>query len=257
MKTVILAGGFGTRLGTLTEVVPKPMVMIENKPIVWHVMKTYAYYGYNEFVIATGYKGDVIKNYFFLYNTFNKNFTVDLKNGDITFLGDNNNEEWKVTIVDTGLNTLKGGRLKRIQPFLEDQTNMLSYGDGLCDVDINDLIRFHKSHKKILTITGVHPPSHFGEIYDNDNQIISFKEKAQSRRGLINGGYMVFEKELFDYLSDDENCEFETDALEELVAKEQVMVYKHNGNWACMDSKRDLDNLTDLLRTDKAFWKKW
>lgn len=257
MKTIILAGGYGSRLGSLTEVVPKPMVMIEGKPIIWHVMKIYSYYGHNEFLIATGYKGEVIKNYFYSYKSYNSDFTVNLKSGDISFLGSNSGEEWIVTVLDTGLNTLKGGRLKRIQPYLEDQTNMLSYGDGLCDVNINKLIEFHKSHKKILTITGVHPPSHFGEIYEENNRILSFEEKAQNRRGLINGGYMVFEKEMFEYLSTDENCEFETEALEELVSIGQVMVYKHDSNWACMDSKRDLDNLVSVWKQGAAFWKKW
>lgn len=257
MKVVILAGGFGTRLGTISELTPKPLVKIEDKPIIWHIMKYYSHYGFNEFVLALGYKGEVIKNYFCNYEMINSHVVVDLKENKVEYHNNHSIENWKITLLDTGLNTLKGSRIKKVQDYMDSGTNMLSYGDGLSDINIQKLIEFHKSHGKILTISGVQPPSHFGEIYEKDDLIVSFEEKAKNKRGLINGGYMVFENQLFDYIQDGENCEFETDVLYAMVKDKQVMVYKHQGNWACMDSIRDLERLTKMWKENKAFWKIW
>lgn len=257
MKAVILAGGFGTRLGNRTNLIPKPMVKIGQKPVLWHIMKIYASYGINDFIICLGYKGDVIKDYFLHYEAKNNDFTIDLSNSDIRFHNDHNETDWNVTLVDTGLNTLKGGRIKRIEEYLDDGINLVTYGDGVADIDINDLVEFHQEHNKMVTISGVHPPARFGELLENDNVVQSFEEKPQTSKGLINGGYMVFEREMLDYLTTDENCDFEVGPLEKLSKQGKVMVYKHDGNWECMDHERDVKHLNKLWNEDKAFWKVW
>lgn len=256
MKTVILAGGWGTRLGNLTELIPKPMVRIGNRPILWHIMKIYSYYGYNEFIVCLGVKGDVIKDYFFHYEK-NNDFTVDLSSRNIEYHNQNKLLNWKVSLIDTGLNTLKGGRIKRIEKFLDPEMNLLTYGDGVANININELVEYHKSHKKILTLTGVHAPSRFGELIEKNGRVLSFKEKPQTSVGLINGGFMVFNNKLLDYLTPDENCDFEAEALEELAKKSEVMVYKHTGEWECMDHERDILYLNKLWQNNKAFWKIW
>lgn len=256
MKVVILAGGFGTRLGTLSEFIPKPMIEIGGKPILWHIMKTYAHYGFNEFVICLGYKANVIKNYFYNFKTMNSDFTVDLKTGDVE-LHNAYDEDWKVTLVDTGLKTLKGGRIKRIEKYLDDDVNMLTYGDGVADIDINDLVAYHKNHGKMVTVSGVKPPSLFGEIIEENGQVLSFEEKPQTSKGLINGGYMVFNKEMMSFLSEDEDCDFEFGPLEEIAAKGEAMTYKHNGYWQCSDTVRDLNHLNKLWDNNNAKWKVW
>jgi glucose-1-phosphate cytidylyltransferase len=257
MKAIIFAGGFGTRLGNRTDVIPKPMVKIGRKPIIWHIMKSYSYYGINEFVICLGYKGDVIKDYFLNYEAKNNDFTIQLGNSDLEFHNNHNEEDWKVTLVDTGLNTLKGGRLKRIEDHVDDDVNLLTYGDGVSDIDINELLEFHNDHDKMVTISGVHPPARFGELIEDKNEVKSFEEKPQTSQGLINGGFMVFNKELFDYLRPDVDCDFEVGPLEELTNQGQVMVYKHEGNWECMDHERDVQHLNKLWKENKAFWKVW
>lgn len=257
MKLVILAGGLGSRLGELTSLLPKPMVPIGNRPILWHIMKIYAHYGIKEFIICVGYKGHVIKDYFVHYDRINLDFTVNLKDGNIVFHNKHDEDDWKITIVDTGLNTLKGGRLKRIELYLEDEINLLTYGDGLANVDISKLIDFHKTHHKLLTITGVHPPARFGELIAKGDDLVAFEEKAQTSQGLINGGYMVFNKELLSYLTEDENCDLEYGVLEGLAKKGQIAIYKHEGLWACMDHERDVNNLNRLWEQNKAFWKVW
>jgi len=257
MKAVILAGGFGTRLGNRTNLIPKPMVKIGQKPVLWHIMKTYANYGVTDFIICLGYKGDVIKDYFLHYEAKNNDFTIDLSNSDITFHNNHNETDWNVTLVDTGLNTLKGGRIKRIEKYLDDGINLLTYGDGVADIDINDLVSFHKEHNKMVTISGVHPPARFGELLEEGNVVQSFEEKPQTSMGLINGGYMVFEREMLDYLSPAEDCDFEVGPLEKLSKQGKVMVYKHDGNWECMDHERDVKHLNKLWNEDKAFWKVW
>jgi len=257
MKVVILAGGWGTRLGQQTEDIPKPMVSIGNKPVLWHIMKIYSYYGFNEFIISLGVKAHVIKNYFVHYESYNDNFSIDMETQNIKYHSNHNEKDWKVTLVDTGLNTLKGARIKRLEEYLDDDINMVTYGDGVADININNLVEFHKSHGKTITITGVHPPARFGELIEKEGQVVSFEEKPQTSIGIINGGFMVFNRNLLDYLSKDENGDLEIGPLEHLAKEGQVMIHKHNGNWECMDHERDVVHLNHLWNTNKAFWKVW
>ena len=257
MKTIILAGGWGTRLGQLSELIPKPMVYIGNRPVLWHIMKIYSHYGFNDFIIALGVKGDIIKDYFFNFESRNNDFTVDCSSGNVNFHSKHNESDWKVTLVDTGLNTLKGGRIKRLEPFLDDGINMLTYGDGVADIDINALVEFHKSHGKTVTFSGVHPSGRFGEFEDQDNKVFSFQEKPNRGRAFINGGFMVFNRNLLDHLTDDEDCDFEFGALEKLAREGEVMVYKHKSLWECMDHERDVAHLNELWEKGKPFWKIW
>lgn len=257
MKVVILAGGWGTRLGRRTELIPKPMVEIGNKPILWHIMRIYSYYGYNDFIICLGYKGEVIKDYFYHYDMITNDFTINLSNGNIKLHKSHNESNWKVTLVNTGLNTLKGARLKMVERYLDPDINMVTYGDGVCDININKLVEFHKSHGKLITITGVHAPSRFGEIIIKDDKVLSFQEKPQTSAGLINGGFMVFNREFLDYLTVDEDCDLELGAIEELTDKGEVMVYNHRENWECMDTERDVEHLNKLWASNRAFWKVW
>ena len=254
MKVIILAGGWGTRLGMQTQEIPKPMVKIGDKPIVWHIMKYYSNFGYKDFIISAGVKAHVIKEYFHNYDIYRQDFTKNFSSGKITLHKETEKIDWNVTVVDTGLNTLKGGRIKRLEEFLDNEMNMVTYGDGLADININELIEFHKSHGKTITISGVHPPARFGEIIEQDSKVISFKEKPQLSIGLINGGFMVFNKNLLDFLSVDENCDFEFNALEKLANMGEVMVYKHDGNWECVDHERDLVHLNKLWKNNQAFW---
>ena len=257
MKTIILAGGWGSRLGQASDTVPKPMVTIGNKPVLWHIMKIYSYYGYNDFIIALGVKGHVIKNYFYNFESRNNDFTVDLSSGDITYHNTHNESDWKVTLVDTGLNTLKGGRIKRLEKYLTDDINMITYGDGVADINLQKLVEFHNSHEKTITISGVHPPARFGELFEKEGKVVSFEEKSQSSFGLINGGFMIFNKNLLNYLTTDESSDFESGPLEELAKKGEVMVYKHLGGWGCIDHERDVVHLDKLWNENKAFWKVW
>ena len=257
MKVVILAGGYGSRLGNLTNSVPKPMVQIGGKPIMWHIMKIYAHYGIKEFIICLGYKGNVIKDYFLHYDTNNNDFTVDLSNNSVEFHNDHDEIDWKVTLVDTGVDTLKGGRLKRIEKYLDEDTNLLTYGDGVSDIDIKELIDFHNKKEKMVTISGVHPPARFGELIAEGDILTEFEEKPQTSQGLINGGFMVFNKSLLEHLTEDENCDLEAGIFEELATQGEIAVYKHNGYWACMDHERDLHYLEDLWKKNQAFWKVW
>ncbi len=255
MKVVILAGGYGSRLGSVSELIPKPMVEIGGRPIIWHIMKMYAEYGHNEFVIALGYKGTVIKDYFYNIQKYNSDFTVDTATGNIIY-HNNSNDQWKVTLIDTGLENLKGSRIKQLENYL-DETNMLTYGDGVSNVDIDKLVKYHKKHGKMVTITGVKPPSLFGEVIEKNGQVISFEEKPQTSKGLINGGFMVFNKSMLDYLSSDPKCDFEFGPLEQIAAKGQVMTYKHDGFWECADTVRDVNNLNRLWDSGRADWKSW
>jgi glucose-1-phosphate cytidylyltransferase len=255
MKTIILAGGYGTRMGDIAESLPKPMIPVGNKPILWHVMKLYAAQGFNEFILALGYKSNLIKEFFFNYRLHN-DFTINTRTNDLAF-HNSSMEDWNVTCIDTGLNTLKGGRIKRAAKYLDDDVNMITYGDGVADIDINKLVAFHKSHNKILTLTGVKPPSRFGELKHEKNIVLSFEEKPQASEGLINGGFMVFNKELLYRLSEDENCDFEHGPVEQLAQQGEVMVYKHQGHFECADTVREINHLNKIWNEGKAFWKKW
>lgn len=257
MKTLILAGGYGSRLGNITESIPKPMVTIGGKPILWHIMKSYSYFGFNEFVILLGYQGVKIKEYFFNYHMLNNDFTINLADNSLEYAAANNAENWKVTLVDTGVDTLKGGRIKRAEAYLDSKINMLTYGDGVADVNIKDLLAFHKSHGKMLTLTGVRPPSRFGELVTENNRVLSFEEKPQISAGIINGGFMVFNSELLSHLTPGKDCDFEFGVLEDLARQGEVMVYEHNGFWECVDTERDLNHLNKLWAENKASWKLW
>lgn len=257
MKLVILAGGYGSRLGEMASITPKPMIEIGEKPIIWHIMKIYSQFGINEFVICLGHKANVIKNYFLQYKTIRNDFTIDYSDDSIEFHSGYDENNWKVTLVDTGIDTLKGGRLKKIEKYLDDDTNLLTYGDGVSDINIYKLIEFHKRNRKMVTISGVHPPARFGELKCEGDMLISFEEKAQTSQGIINGGFMVFNKELLNYLTEDDKCDLEYDVFEKLSKEEKMSVYKHEGLWACMDNERDISHLNMIWKNGNAFWKNW
>ena len=256
MKVIILAGGWGTRLGQITETIPKPMVMIGRKPIIWHIMKQYSYYGYKDFIVSAGAKAHVLKEYFFNYELYTQDYTKNFATGKLTPHGESEHIDWNVTVVDTGLNTLKGARIKRLEKFLDGPVHMVTYGDGLSDININHLVDFHKSHGKTMTISGVHPPARFGEIQEMDSKVMSFEEKPQTSVGPINGGFMVFNREMLDHLTTDESCDFEFNVLEKLAKMGEVMVFKHSGRWECIDHERDMVYLNNLWSSGKVFGKK-
>lgn len=256
MKVVILAGGLGTRLGERSVDIPKPMVPIGDKPILWHIMRIFAHYGLTDFVLCLGYKGELIKDYFLHYQARSGDCSVDLGTGRVTYHHDAR-PDWSVTLADTGRDTLKGARLKRIEPYLTDETNLLTYGDGVADISIPALIAHHQKMGKMVTLTGVAPPARFGALRVEGDRLTAYEEKGQAREGLINGGFMVFEKELLSHLSADEGCDLEYGAFEELAQEGQIAVYRHPGRWACMDHERDVAHLESLWRSGKAFWKVW
>jgi len=255
MKVVILAGGLGTRLAEETEVRPKPMVEIGGRPILWHIMKHYAHYGVDEFFVALGYKGDFIKRYFLDYYALSTNMTVRLANGTVDVI-DGKGEDWTVHLMDTGQDTQTGGRVKRLRPWLRDETFMLTYGDGVCNVDLADLLRFHKSCGRIATITAVRPPARYGGLVFDGDLIATFTEKPQIGEGWINGGFLVFEPAIFDYLQGDSDS-LEADALEQLAADGQLCAYRHEGFWQCMDTLRDKRYLQTAWDAGQAPWKVW
>ena len=253
MKVIILAGGFGTRLSEFTDLIPKPMVPIGGKPILWHIMKTYAYYGHKDFYIALGYKSEVIKEYFLNYHALNSDFSVDLYSGDIKH-HQINPVDWKVTLVNTGDTTMTGGRIKRMKSFVGNETFMVTYGDGLADINIEDLLAFHRKHGKMVTISAVRPAARFGELEIHENSVTSFKEKPQMHDGWINGGYFVIEPAFFDLISGDSTL-LEREPLESVTKAGQLIAYKHEGFWQCMDTKRDLE-LLEMLWVKGAPWKR-
>jgi glucose-1-phosphate cytidylyltransferase len=257
MKVIILAGGWGTRLGQHTDWIPKPMVQIGDKPMLWHIMKIYAYHGYNDFIVSAGVKSHIIKEYFLNYEAYSNDFTRNFSTGQIEYHSHDTQIDWRVSVIDTGINTAKGARIKRLEKHLDKDINMVTYGDGLADVAINKLADFHASHNKLLTITGVHPPARFGEIREAKSLVTSFSEKPQTSVGLINGGFMVFRSGLLDYLNTHEDCDLEYDVLEKLTEQGEVMVYKHEGRWECLDHERDLLYLNSLWNSTNAFWKVW
>ena len=252
---MILCGGFGTRLHQETEVRPKPMVEIGGRPILWHIMRTFAHYGYKEFILCLGYKGESIKNYFLNYNEINNDFTINLGTGDLDIHNNRDDTDWKITLVNTGLNTMTGARTKRIEPFIDDDLFMLTYGDGVTDIDIGKLVEFHESQGKIGTVTGVSPPSRYGELAIADNQVVSFREKPQTHDSFISGGYFVFRREFFKYLSVENDCILEQEPLERLAADGELAVYAYNGFWQCMDTYRDFLYLNELWDQGKAKWR--
>lgn len=257
LKVVILCGGQGTRLGRETEAKPKPMVEVGDKPILWHIMKHYAYYGFKDFVLCLGYKGEVIRNYFLNYLTLNYDFTIHLVDGKVTFRNKENNIDWNITLVDTGLKAMTGARIKRIEKFIDSDTFMLTYGDGVSNINLKKLLAFHKAHGKIGTISGVLPFSKFGELNIKGTKVVDFKEKARFKSNYVNGGYFVFSKKFFKYLTDDDNCVLEKDPLEELAKDGQLMTFKHNQFWQCVDTIRDLESLNNLWNNRTAPWKIW
>ncbi len=244
MKVIILAGGFGTRLSEYTDVIPKPMAKIGDKPILWHIMKIFENHALNDFVLALGYKSEMIKEYFSKYSLLNSDFSIDLKNGNMR-MHQVQSEDWKITLVDTGLNTMTGGRIKRLKDYVGNKTFIVTYGDGVGNINIEDLIKFHKSHNKLATVTAVRPQARFGELEINDDHVKSFKEKPQLDQGWINGGFFVLEPEVLDFISDD-SVMFEREPLEKLSSTGNLMAYKHHGFWKCMDTKRDLEILNEL-----------
>ena len=253
MKVIILAGGFGTRLSEYTESIPKPMVTVGGKPILWHIMNTYAKFDHKDFYVALGYKADVIKEYFLNYRTLNSDFTVNLSNGSIVE-HQQDAVDWKVSLVDTGLNSMTGGRVKRMQNFIGNEPFLLTYGDGVADIDIDSLVKFHKSHGKMVTVSAVHPGARFGELDIDSSVVTSFKEKPQVTQGWINGGYFVIEPEFFNLIEGD-NTILEKEPLEKVAQMGELMSYQHDGFWQCMDTKRDRDSLEDLWKAGSAPWK--
>jgi len=256
MKAIILAGGLGTRLSEETTVRPKPMVEIGGKPILWHIMNIYAAYDVTEFIIALGYKAEVIKEYFLNFYAFNNNISIDLVNGKTT-IHDGNQPNWKIHLVDTGLHTQTGGRLKRLQKWLaEDETFLFTYGDGVADLDIDAVVKFHHSHGKLATVTTVRTPARFGRIGFEGDKICDFHEKPQSGEGWINGGFFVLNSKVIDYI-DGDDIPWETEPLVGLAKDDQMMGYRHYGFWSCMDTLREKNFLEDLWASKKAPWKIW
>jgi glucose-1-phosphate cytidylyltransferase len=256
MKVVILAGGLGTRLSEETVLKPKPMVEIGGMPIIWHIMKIYSSHGYNEFLPALGYKGHVIKDFFLNYFSRTRDFSLNLKTGETQYRR-TGAEDWLVHLNDTGHDTLTGGRLLRLKPYLLDQeTFMLTYGDGVSDVNIKKLLEFHKGHGKIATVTAVRPPARFGALEIVENKVVDFHEKPQVGEGWINGGFFVFNRGIFDYLEGDHTI-LEQAPLERLAKDQQLMAYQHEGFWHCMDTIRDKDVLEKMWAEGKARWKVW
>ena len=254
MKVILLAGGFGTRLAEYTDVIPKPMVTIGGKPILWHIMQTYARFGHKDFYVALGYKAEVIKEYFLNYRALNADFTVDLASGNVTS-HQIDPVDWKVTLVNTGDASMTGGRVKRMQSFIGNETCMLTYGDGVADIDIDALLKFHKSHGKMVTVTAVHPSARFGELEMTKQQVNSFQEKPQTGQGWVNGGYFIIEPEFFDLIDGGDQTILERGPLEQVAKKGELMAFLHDGFWQCMDTKRDRDLLEELWESNIAPWR--
>lgn len=255
MKVVILAGGLGTRLAEETEIKPKPMVEVGGYPILWHIMKIYAHYGFKDFFIALGYKGEIIKKFFLDYCNLSGNMKIDFSTGQ-TEIGERDSEDWTLHLIETGQNSMTGGRVKRMANYLQDSTFMVTYGDGVSDVNVKDLLAFHKAHGRLATVTAVHPPARYGELLIGEDYSTAFTEKPQTGEGWINGGYIVFEPEVLNYLTDDDSV-MERDALERLAAEKQLMAYRHGGFWQCMDTLRDKKTLESLWDNGNPPWKVW
>lgn len=253
MKVVLLAGGFGTRLSEYTEHTPKPMVTIGGRPILWHIMNTYARYGHSDFFVALGYKAELVKEYFLNYRSLNSDFTVDLSSGDVVS-HQTDELDWRVTLVHTGLDSMTGGRVRRMKKFVGNETFLLTYGDGVADININGLIDFHHSHRKMVTVSAVHPAARFGELDLEGEDVKTFKEKPQTSKGWINGGYFVVEPEFLEFIDGDSTV-LEKEPLEQVAKMGELVAYQHNGYWQCMDTKRDRDALEALWQSGEAPWK--
>lgn len=259
MKVVILCGGMGTRLREETEFKPKPMIEIGSKPILWHIMKIYSYYGYNEFVLCLGYKGDMIKEYFLNFEILSSDFTIEFGNDykDIQIHNSRGREDWKITLVDTGLKSMPGSRIKKIEPFIDTDNFLMTYGDGVADINIDEIVRFHVSHRKAATVTGVKPLARFGVLTADGDRVIDFSEKPQIKEGYINGGFFVLNRKVFDYLEEDDRCTFEREPMVNLARDGELMVYRHNGYWHCMDTLRDMNLLEEEWHKENPAWKVW
>ncbi|MCU4819708.1 glucose-1-phosphate cytidylyltransferase [Bacillus cereus] len=255
MKAVILAGGYGTRIGEETHLKPKPMIEIGTKPILWHIMSLFSHYGITEFIICLGYKGYAIKEFFLNYNLHTSDFTIQLCDNTITSRS-HHVEPWKVTLIDTGQKTETGGRIKRIQKYVGAETFLLTYGDGVSDVNLQELIKFHKQHGKTATVTAVQPPGRFGSLILNEQSVLAFKEKPLGDGGWVNGGFFVLNHEIFNYINGDTSV-FETDTLVQLVNKQELNAYQHTGFWHPMDTLRDKKKLVELWESNHAPWKVW
>lgn len=255
MKVALLAGGLGTRLAEETDRIPKPMVEVGGKPMLWHIMRLYAHYGYNDFLVACGYKGEVIKEYFHNFYVHNNDYVVNLQDGSRELLNVGS-IDWRVGVIDTGQDTMTGGRLLRLRPWLADGRFMVTYGDGVGNVDISALVKFHKAHGRLATVTAVRPPSRFGALQIEDQAVRQFSEKPQTKEGWINGGFFVFEPEIFNYL-EDKNTVLERDPMEQLAADGQLYAFQHDGFWQPMDTIREKRLLESLWQTDNAPWKVW
>ena len=252
MKVVILSGGFGTRISEYTTVIPKPMIPINGKPIIEHIMEIYSKYGFKDFYLALGYKSNVIKEYFYNYEILNSNFKVDFKNRSVTPYK-KQEKDWTVNLIDTGENTMTGGRLKRLKDYIKDDTFLLTYGDAVTNLDINEVIKFHHSHGKMITVTGVRPPARFGELTINENnEVLEFKEKPNINEGWINGGFFVIEPRFLDYINGD-NCILEKEPLERAAKSKELVAYLHDGFWHCIHTKRDKDNLEEIIKNNKTW----
>ena len=258
MKVVILAGGYGSRISEESHRIPKPMVEIGGKPILWHIMKLYSFYGFREFIICAGYKQHVIKEWFADYYLYNSDITIDFSKGGELITHNNVAEPWKVTIIDTGLDTMTGGRIRRVKDYIGDGTFLMTYGDGVSDVDLLQLVRFHQKHGKTATLTAVHAGQRFGvlKIAGEDQRVLSFREKTEADGSRINGGYLVLEPGIFDYLENDHTV-FEQETVQRLVADGELCAYVHDGFWQCMDTKREKEKLEEMVATGKAPWMVW
>ena len=254
MKVILLAGGFGARLTEYTDVIPKPMVTIGGKPILWHIMQTYAHFGHKDFYVALGYKAGVIKEYFLNYRALNADFTVDLASGNVTS-HQIDTVDWKVTLVNTGDASMTGGRVKRMRSFIGNDTCMLTYGDGVADIDLDALLAFHRSHGKLVTMSAVRPAARFGELEMDGSRVVSFQEKPQMHDGWINGGYFVVEPKFFELIADDSTM-LEREPLEQAAQAGELMEYRHDGFWHCMDTKRDHELLSKLWASHSAPWQR-
>jgi glucose-1-phosphate cytidylyltransferase len=257
MKVVLLAGGFGTRISEESESRPKPMIEIGGMPILWHIMKEYSYYGYNDFIICAGYKQHMIKEWFADYYLYTSDITFDFTENNKMIVHNAKAEPWKVTVVDTGLNTMTGGRIKKVQPYIGNETFMMTYGDGVCDVNINELVKFHRSHGKLATLTSIQQKQQKGILeIGGDNAVHTFREKSSGDGTQINAGYMVLEPKVFDYI-EGSNTVFEREPMEQLAKDGELMSYKHTGFWQCMDTIREKTILENLLSSGTAPWKVW